>query len=424
MYMEYKTFDCNAYKIHTIKTDRFKSSLISVVFRDNIEDDNQMTNLGILGACLAENNKTYKTKRELAIKKEELYSIYLGHEVNRLGKSVEFSFDTEFINPEYINEDNYLDECLKFYFDMLLNPNVTNEEFDLKTYNLVKDRTLQNIERIHESPVKQTLRNAFSKAFEGSNLANYMTKEKVEKTSPTKLYKYYKELINKANCEIYLIGNLDMEEIVSKIKELFDIRSIKTKDIDLYEEHPIRKKVLEISDVDSYVQSNLLVGYNIDSLTPKEKISIRFFLEIFCGGMNSKLTQNLREKNSLCYGVRHMYYKYDRLLLIHVSLDDSNTDKAIKLIKSSMKEMIDGNISEEEFNRAKKSLQFSFKMTRDDSGSILLNYMFHNLGEVPLLEDYEDAINDITIEDVKEVSKKFRMNFTYLLGKGDKNEKN
>ena len=84
-----------------------------------------------------------------------------------------------------------------------------------------------------------------------------------------------------------------------------------------------------------------------------------------------------------------------------------------------MKEMVDGKISEEEFDRAKKSLQFSFKLSKDSIGNILDNYIFNNLGEIPLLEDYENKINDITLEDVINVSKKFTPNFVYLLGKED-----
>ena len=212
---------------------------------------------------------------------------------------------------------------------------------------------------------------------------------------------------------------MDMEDVASKIKEIFNIKMVKNHEFELYIKNKKRKKVKVVKETDEFLQANLVVGYNIDDLNETEKIAVRFFNEIFGGGMNSKLYQNLRVKNSLCYGVRPIYYKYDNLLFVHVSFDESNYDKTVKLIKESMKEMVNGKISEEEFDRAKKSLQFSFKLSKDSIGSILDNYIFNNLGEIPLLEDYENKINDITLEDVVNVSKKFTPNFVYLLGKGD-----
>ena len=86
-----------------------------------------------------------------------------------------------------------------------------------------------------------------------------------------------------------------------------------------------------------------------------------------------------------------------------------------------MKEMKNGKITEEEFDRAKKSLQFSFKLSKDNINSIMDNYIFYNLKEVPILEEYENKLCDVTVDDVVAVAKKVTQNFVYLLGKeGDK----
>jgi predicted Zn-dependent peptidase len=417
--MQYKKYDGNSYNVYTIKTDKFKSCIINVVFRDNIEDPNILANLSMLKSILVNNNKTYNKKRDLIIKCEELYNASFYASSHRLGNSYELDLGTEFINPYYVTDNHYLDKVIEFNFDMINNPNVNNDEFDIKSFNIVKERLIVSALRLHESGPKYAIKRAFYNMDPDSLSSKYIEKKDYDKITPSSLYKTYKKIINNSICDIYVIGDLDMDEVVSTIKKYFNLKMVKNHKLDLYTSNKKRKKVKVVKETDEYVQANLVVGYNIDPLDEKEKIALRVFIEIFGGGMNSKLYQNLRVKNSLCYGVRPIYYKYDNLLFVHVSFDESNYDKTVKLIKQSMKEMISGNITDEEFDRAKKSLQFSFKLSKDSISSILDNYIFYNLGEVPLLEDYENKLADITLEDVIKVGSKLTQNFVYLLGKGD-----
>ena len=416
-FMRYKKYDGNSYNIYTIKTDKFKSCIINVIFRNNLDDVNTLAHLNVLKSMMVQTNKTYKTRRDLVIKTEELYNASFFASVHRLGNSYELDLGTEFINPYYVKEKNYLDDVLKFNFDMINNPDVKNDEFNIKMLNIVKERLILSSESIIESGPKFSIKRAFQNMDPKSLSSKYMEREDYEKITPTNLYKMYKKIIENSICDIYVIGDMDMDEVSEKIKKCFQLKMVKNHNLDLYTENKKRKKIKVVKETANYVQANLVVGYNIDSLNEKEKIAFRFFIEIFGGGMNSKLYQNLRVKNSLCYGVRPIYYKYDNLLFVHVSFDEENYDKALNLIDVSMKEMKNGKISENEFDRAKKSLQFSFKMSKDSISSIMDNYIFHNLGEIPILEEYEEKIGDITVEDVIKVAKKVTPNFVYLLGK-------
>ena len=415
--MQYKKYECDTYNIYTIKTDKFKSCVLNVIFRDNIEDPNILANLSLLKSILVASNKTYNKRRDLIIRCEELYNASFFAATHRLGNSFEFDLGTEFINPYYVKENDYLDEIIKFNFDMIKKPNVTNDEFDLKTFNITKERLMISAERIRESGPKYSIKRAFINMDPDSLSSKYIEKEDYERITPSSLYKTYKNVLKTSICDIYVVGDMNMDEVVSKIKKYFNLKMVKNHKLNLYVENNKRKKIKVTKETDEFVQDNLVVGYNIDKLNEKQKIAFRVFNEIFGGGMNSKLYQNLRVKNSLCYGVRPIYYKYDNLLFVHVSFDEVNYDRIVKLINESMKEMQNGKISEEEFDRAKKSLQFSFKLSKDSINSIMDNYVFYNLGEVPLLEDYENKLSDITLDDVIEVSRKVSQNFVYLLGK-------
>ena len=417
--MQYKKYECNTYNIYTIKTDRFKSCVVSVIFRDNIKEKNTLSYIAMLKSVMCDSNKTYKKHRDTVIRSEELYNANFYTSSNRLGNSFAFELGTEFINPFYVKEKNYLDEVISYNFDMILNPNVENDEFDLKVFNKVKENILTNIERIHESGPKYSIKRALHNMDSDSITSYYLNKEDINNITPSKLYKKYKEIIDNSICDIYVIGDLDMDDVVSIIKKKFNPKMVKTRELELYADNKKNKKLREFKETDKFIQANLVCGFNIDTLNEDEKIAMKLFIEIAAGGMNSKLYQKLRVDNSLCYSLSPLYYKYDNLILLHVSFDEINYDKATKLIDKALKEMKKGEISEEEFDRAKKSLQFSFKVAKDSISSVLDNYIFYNLKEVPLLEDYEEKLSKITIDDVVKVANKVTPNFVYLLGKGD-----
>jgi len=164
--------------------------------------------------------------------------------------------------------------------------------------------------------------------------------------------------------------------------------------------------------------------YNIKELNKKEKnIDFHLFNYLFgSGGITSKLYKNLRTDNSLCYSVRSLYLKYDELLVIEVSLDKENVKLAEKLIRKSIKEMINSKYSDETLNDAKKNLIFSLKMGMDNNVSILNNYVFNVFDNLPLLDERIELINKVTREDINKCAKSLVLNTVYIQDAGDKNE--
>ena len=72
--MEYKVYDEKSYRIHTIKSNRYKTTLIDIVFQNKATFENVYL-FSFLAELLNCSCKKYPTYRELEIAKEELYSI-------------------------------------------------------------------------------------------------------------------------------------------------------------------------------------------------------------------------------------------------------------------------------------------------------------------------------------------------------------
>lgn len=416
--MKYKTYNCNSFNVHTIKTDKFKTSHVEVIFRD-IANKDEMGAYSFLADMLSQSSKTYPRKKDLITRFEELYKIIVYATTLRVGNVLDFHVSLDFINPDYINDKNYVEEVIKTLFDIIENPNVTNDEFDLKTFNIVKERLKREINSLKENPMKQSIKEAF-KAMNADTPTSYEllgNLESLEKITPSSLYKTYKNLRKNFKVDIFLIGNLEMDDTVSLIKKYFKNRYIIENKLDLMVDNKEIKRLVVKSMASDNVQANLVMIFNLKKLTEIEKnITFNVFNYLYgSGGLTSKLYQSIREKNSLCYAISSMYLKYDKLLLVHISLEQANVKKATSLVKKELKNMQVGNFAEEELKDAINNMIISLDMAQDNNVSIINNYVFHVFDNLPMPEERVEMFKNIKKEDVINVAKKVKLNTVFTL---------
>lgn len=420
--MEYKVYDCDSYKIHTIKTDKFKNCSMEIMFRNNLIKE-EITENNMLVDMLMHSSKKYPKRRDIAIELENLYSSSVRGFSTRLGNSIMLSFVLDFLNPRYCDE-GYLEEIISLPFELLLNPNVDNLEFDRRSFNIIKNRIKSDIESLKENASRYAFRRSLTLMDKDSPSSYYMTGylSDLENITPSSLVDTYHRMLNDYICDIYIIGNLDMDKVVQLIKDKFKIKTIKDYKVNLYVDNKIRKKNLDICETGNYEQESLVMIYNLDNLNKKERDYVIQLYNIILGsgGLTSKLYKYLREENSLCYIVSSMYQKYDGLLLIYSGIDKKDKNKCLKLINKALQEMINGDFTDEELDNAKKAVISSIKMSEDTNGGIINNYLFNELDNLPLYDERVKEFKKISKKDVIEVAKKVKLNTIYLLSGEDK----
>lgn len=422
--MEYKKYNCNSFDIHTIKTDKFKTVRMEIIFSLNAPKD-IMPRLTFLTELLTECSKKYTNRKEIAIELEDLYrSVFYGI-TSKVGNLFTANFIMEFINPSYIKEDDYLEKVLKFPFNIIDNPRVKNNEFDLNNFNIIKKRVKEEIESIKEDATKLAISDALNK-MDSSSPSSFKvlgTLDDLERMTPENIYEAYNYLFNHSNCDIYIIGNVNMDECVKIIKNNFKNRVIKISKPTIYVDNKFKKKPLIVSENKDFIQSNLVMIYNIKKLDDFTKnISFHIFNHILGGGLTSILYDNLRNKNSLCYSVRSIYLKHDGLLIINVSLNKDNINKAIKLVKKSILDVIKDRFSEEMVLDSIKMVKMSLQNSLDNNASILNNYEFNIFDNLPLLEKRIELLKEVTKKDIINCAKYLYLNTIYTQV-GDKDER-
>ena len=416
--MKYKTYNCNSFNIYTIKTDRFKTSHLEVIFK-NVLKKEEIGTYSFLADILSEGCKKYPRKKDLITRFEELYKIVIYASTIRVGNVIDLHVSLDFINPEYIEDEGYIEDVIKTLFEVINNPNVCNDEFDLKTFNIVKERLRREINSLKENPVKQSIKEAI-KTMDSNSPTSYEilgTIEELENITPAKLYDAYKSLRKNFKVDVFLIGNLDMDNVTSLIKKYFKNRYIVSDNFEVMVDNKETKKVKVKAMKSDNIQTNLVMLFNLKNLSELEKnITLNCFNYLYgSGGLTSKLYKSIREENSLCYAINSMYLKYDKLLMVQISLDNCNVKKAISLVKKELKSMQNGNFSEEEVKDAINNMIISLDMSLDNNIAILNNYVFNIYDKLPSIEERKEYFKKLTKEDIVNVSKKVKLNTIFTL---------
>ena len=422
--MIYKTYKTNSYNIYTIKTDKFKTCHMEIIFRNNIKKE-EITKRSLLTELLVENTSKYNTRRKMIIELEDLYNSYFYGITNRVGSSILTAFCFDFINPKLVNEK--IDEFIKFPLEAILKPNVSNDEFDITTFEYIKERVKKDIESIVEEPknysISKLLENMCKNTESKININGYI--EDLDNINNSNLFDYYKEMIKHDYIDIYIIGNLDMDNVSKIIEDNFKINILKSHKVNY---NIINKSInvpKKIYDYYPFSQENICIGYNIENPTDFEKNYVAHVFNGILGGgsLESKLYQTLRNENSLCYNCVSLYHKYDNLILLHTAISKENENTAINLMKKAMSDMKKGNITTKEIDNAKQLIITTINISLDVPGRIIDNYLFKNLYGLEDLDTRVQKYNKVTKQDIMNFAKKIKLN-TILCVRDGENERN
>ena len=133
--MKYIKKTKETYNLHMIKTDRFKTTNIEVIFSNKIKKE-MITKMNVLSSLMTYTSKKHPRRLLYTRELENLHSARLFASTYRVGNLLNVDFNMRVLNDKYAS-CNLLEDSLAFLSDILFNPNVINNEFDEKSFNVV-----------------------------------------------------------------------------------------------------------------------------------------------------------------------------------------------------------------------------------------------------------------------------------------------
>ena len=422
--MNYEMIDMGAYNLHIIKTTKFKTITVEVNFREKMSKDS-ITMRNLLKSVLLSTNKNFQNERELIKETENLYDLKLISSNTRIGNYSNLAFKIRFLNEKY-TEKSMNEYSIGFLLDVIFNPDVENNSFKKEIVNKCKLKLEKSIKSLPDNKLKYALFKLLETTVDKPYSYNsYGYLEDLEKINPQNLYEYYQKVINNNYIDVFVVGDVNTDDIKEIFKNNFKANTFKKVQNDLLiSELKPRQRIKKVVEKDTVNQTQLTLLCSLNDLTTFErKYTLLVYGELLGGSSNSLLFDTVREKNSYAYYINASAKAYDNILMIYSGIEPGNSDNVLKLIKKTLQNISKGKFDDKQLESAKETIISSIKASMDSPAGIINTYYAKILIDSLLFKERIENISKITKEDIMELSKKINLNTLFLL-EGETNEDN
>ena len=407
-------------KLHTIKTEKFKTNLIAIFLSMPITREN-VTKNALISAVVRRGSMNMPTLLDISKTLEEMYGASFDNGIDKTGDNQILKFYIETINDNYIpqNGENMLKTSIEKLIEIVFNPLIKDKKFNEEYVEQEKE----NIKRIIEGKTDNKAMYATERCIEEMyknepfGLYKYGYVEDLEKIDAQSLYKYYKEMISTCKIDIFVSGNID-----SKVEEILveneNIKKLQGRTSQVKFEIPKKEKVKEQEIVEQMdvTQGKIVIGMDLTQENAEQKYDAIVYNAILGGTANSKMFQEVREKASLAYSAGSTYLRYKGNILIKCGIEIKNYEKALEIIRKQLEDMRNGKFSDEDIENAKKSIISGIRSIDDEQDTEITYFFGQELtGEKTLTEEYIRNIEKVTKEGIIKIANSLQINTIYFL---------
>ena len=403
-------------EINKIKSKKFVTNAIAVYLTTKL-DKETITMNALIPEILKRGTENYKTQLDISKKLEDMYGATFNFSREKVGNFFVMKFYINTLENRYLPEEkNLAQEGINLLSDIVFNPLKEDGAFNATYVEQEKENRKKEIESRKDDKDAYAYSRALEELMEDNPYGSFIYGdiEHLEKIDNKNLYEYYQKLLKECKIDVFVDG-FDVDEITlpeimkeygnPEFKQLSD--EVKNK---LLNEVKEPKKVIDKLDV---TQGKIDIGLRVSD---EDKYAILVYNQILGGDANSKLFQNVREKNGLAYTVRSTYSKYNNFIMIRTGIQLENFNKCLKVIEEQLADLQNGKITEKEITDAKECI-FAALREIDESQLATINFEFSRLtlADGDSVEDKEKKIRAVTIDDVIRVAKGVSVNLIYYL---------
>ncbi len=408
-------------KLHTIKTDKFKTNLIAVFLTTSLTREN-VTKNSLIPAILRRGSKKLKTQEELSKTLEEMYGASFDCGIDKTGDNQVIRFYIETVNDNYLpKKEEILQKSIETLLEIVFNPYEENGGFKKEYVSQEKTNMKKRIDGRKDNKARYSLDRCIEEMYKDKpyGLYKFGYVEDLEKIDEKNLYEYYKTLIQSCKIDIFVSGLVD-DNVLNSVENNEIIKSLNEREAKFnelrLEAKPKKEKETVVTENMDVTQGKLLVGLDVDIDNIDLKYVAMIYNSILGGSANSKMFQNVREKAHLAYVANSMYFKYKGNIIVNCGIEIANYEKALDLIKKQIKDMEAGSFTDEEVENAKKGLIAAIKTIDDEQDSGITYYFGQELTNINVsIEEYMKKIEDVTRQEVQDIAKKININTIYFL---------
>ena len=160
----------------------------------------------------------------------------------------------------------------------------------------------------------------------------------------------------------------------------------------------------------------MVLGLRVNSKKENARFIASVYNAILGGGANSKMFQNVREKNSLAYTASSTFRRQKDAIFIRCGIEIDKYEKALSTIKEQIQDMAKGDFTDEDMENAKNLIIGAIKGTTAEQDSEITYYYSQELSKsFTSIEDYINIIEQVSKQDIIELAKEVWIDTIYFL---------
>lgn len=397
---------------------RFKQSCLTVQFLRPLCREEAALN-ALLPAVLLRGCEGAPDMRRITLKLDDLYGAAVGALVRKVGDYQTTGLSCSFMEDRFtLDGGSVLVPMVAFLRQLLLCPVLENGVFSTAFVESERRNLILTIESQMNDKRTYASWQLTQKLCAGDPTAipRLGDREQVAAITPASLYGHYQKVLRESPVQIFYVGSVDSERVVSLLKPLFT--GLDRNPIALSAQTGFRGgDTGSFSETMEVAQGKLCMGFvSPTTLRDPGFAAMQVFNTLFGGGMISKLFMQVREKMSLCYDIGSGYHGTKGIITVSAGIDCKDEALVKDQVMAQLRACQEGQISPEELSAAKEALLSSLRGTHDSPGSIEGYYAtaaLSGLGLTPA--EYMQAVSAVTAEDAAAAARSVTLRAAYFL---------
>ena len=365
---------------------------------------------------LSGSSKNYPTLTALTQKLSDLYGAFLKGSVSKIGDSQDITLTAGCINNRYTFEgENITEETAMLLAECLIDPNIEDNRFFEKDFELKKQELLDDIDAEINEKRSYAFKRANLNIFKDEPAAISVkgNRDQAEKITAESAYVQYKELLKTAQVEIFFVGAEESESCCNILADAFSKIDRSYAGDNHSERSVLKEELCRVTEAHDVAQSKMVMAFKTNY---ENNVSLKLMNAVFGATPISKLFMNVREKLSLCYYCSSGYNDKKGVLYVDSGVEHSNTGKAEAEILNQLEAMCRGDFSDEEMENARRSIINSWKGVSDNAYSIADWYFTQTYSGTPdSPEERIEKLMKITRDDIISAAGSLKLDTVYVL---------
>jgi predicted Zn-dependent peptidase len=306
--------------------------------------------------------------------------------------------------------DRDLEMAVDHLADMLQRSTIRKADLEAEAQVILEEINM------HEDSPEDVVHDVFTEAlWPGHPLGRPIlgTPERIRAATTASVRGFYKRHYVPGNLVVAVAGNVRHDDVVRMLTDRMDVgRELDGDDASSWNLRSHRgappPSGVTLVKRRKTEQAHIVLGTNGLPRTDEDRFAFLIVNTALGGGMSSRLFQEIREKRGLAYTAYsyHAQYTEAGLFSAYAGTTPSRAPEVVALMRHEIDDVADGNLSREEFERAKSHVKGATVLALEDPAGRMSRLGKSEIahGEILTVNESLRRIERVTLEDARRVA--------------------